>query len=100
MSNLTGRQIMLLVGCALALISVGIGTYGLVSGPGGTHSRSPTPTQRQVEGAAGPAGAPAAPNDLSLAHTNDPVAYARAVAASLFDWDTSTGFLPADYTSA
>ncbi|WP_345520662.1 hypothetical protein [Nocardioides conyzicola] len=25
--------------------------------------------------------------------------YARAVASSLFDWDTTTGFLPVDYTA-
>ena len=36
----------------------------------------------------------------SLPHTTDPVAYARAVAVSLFDWDTTAGFLPTDYTSA
>ena len=38
--------------------------------------------------------------DRSLPHTTDPVAYARAVAVSLFDWDTSAGFLPTDYTAA
>ena len=36
MSNLTGRQIMLLLGCALALLTAAVGIYGLVRGPGGT----------------------------------------------------------------
>ena len=38
--------------------------------------------------------------DRALPHTTDPMAYARAVATSLFDWDTSLGFLPTDYTAA
>ena len=38
--------------------------------------------------------------DRALPHTTDPIAYARAVAISLFDWDTSLGFLPTDYTAA
>lgn len=38
--------------------------------------------------------------DRALPRTTDPVAYARAVATSLFDWDTSLGFLPTDYTAA
>lgn len=100
MSNLTRSQIMLLLGCALALITVGIGVYGLVRGPGGTHSGSPTAVARQIEAPTGPALSAAEPDHRALPQTNDPVAYARAVAASLFDWDTSAGFLPADYTSA
>ena len=39
MSNLTGRQIMLLLGCALAVITAVVGIYGLVRGPGGTYRR-------------------------------------------------------------
>jgi hypothetical protein len=39
-------------------------------------------------------------NDRSLPHTNDPIAYARSVAVSLFDWDTAAGYLPTDYTAA
>ncbi len=30
MSNLTGRQVMLLLGCALALITAAVGIYGLI----------------------------------------------------------------------
>lgn len=39
-------------------------------------------------------------NDRALPHTNDPITYSRAVASSLFDWGTSLGFLPTDYTAA
>ena len=39
-------------------------------------------------------------DDRALPHTHDPIAYAAAVATSLFDWDTGAGFLPTDYTSA
>ena len=38
--------------------------------------------------------------DRSLPHTTDPIAYAKAVATSLFDWDSSSGFLPTDYSAA
>ena len=99
MSNLTGRQILLLTGCAVALVTAAIGIYGLVSGPGGATAVSPAPVPRQVEVGASPASSPVTMKDRSLPHTTDPAAYARAVAASLFDWDTSTGFLPSDYSA-
>ena len=34
-----------------------------------------------------------------LVHTDDPLTYARAVAAALFDWDTNAGYLPTDVTA-
>lgn len=98
MSNLTGRQIMLLVGCAFALITVAVGVYGLVRGPGATAGL-PAPGPTDVEVVADPADPVVTLQDRSLPHTTDPVAYARAVAVSVFDWDTSTGFLPTDYTA-
>lgn len=100
MSDLTGRQIMLLVGCALAFLIAAIGIYGLVRGPGGTTAESPNarPTVAAVD--TDPVDPDATLQDRSLPHTDDPVAYARAAAFSLFDWDTTTGFLPTDYSSA
>jgi hypothetical protein len=100
MSNLTGRQIMLLLGCAFAILAAAVGIYGLIRGPGGTSSGSPDGPPAAVEVVADPANPVETLRDRSLPHTTDPVAYARAVAVSLFEWDTSAGFLPTDYTAA
>ncbi|CAI9419329.1 hypothetical protein [Nocardioides sp. T2.26MG-1] len=100
MSNLTARQIMLLLGCALALLTAGVSIYGLVRGPGGTTSDSSAASRTQVEAGADPADPVVTLGDRSLPHTTDPISYAQAVAVSLFDWDTTAGFLPTDYTAA
>lgn len=104
MSNLTGRQIMLLFGGALAVITLAVGIYGLLRGPGAPASEAPSTIVKHAPGSTDQAGTTAvpvpAPEDLSLPHTPDPIVYARAVAVALFDWDTSTGFLPSDYTAS
>ncbi|WP_185996624.1 hypothetical protein [Nocardioides campestrisoli] len=103
MSNLTGRQIMLLLGCAVAVMTAAFGIYGLVRGPSDDGTESPESATVRVEETSDPGRSDdtlASLRDRALPHTNDPVAYARAVAVSLFDWDTSAGFLPTDYTSA
>ncbi|QCX27721.1 hypothetical protein [Nocardioides jishulii] len=103
MSHLTGRQIMLLLGCALAVITLAVGVYGLLRGPGGQAPDTPAPTPTYAGASADQSEATSpvtAPEELSLPHTTDPITYARAVAVALFDWDTSTGFLPTDYTAS
>lgn len=100
MSNLTGRQILLLLAGGLLVATVGVAIYGLVRGPGGG---TPAPKATQ---SAPPATSPETQEqavslrDRTLPQTDDPIEYARAVAVSLFDWDTSSGFLPTDYTAA
>ncbi|MEP9362184.1 hypothetical protein ABLE68_04390 [Nocardioides sp. CN2-186] len=100
MRNLTRRQIAVILGGVLAVATFAVGIYGLVRGP---DSAAPTPAP-QSGGAAETIPEAAAPvvtlEDRALRHTNDPVTYARAVATALFDWDTSLGFLPTDYTAA
>ena len=100
MRNLTWRQIAVILGCVLAFATLVVGVYGLVRGPEATE---PTPAPRP-SGQAGAIPEAATPvvtlEDRALPHTTDPIAYARAVATSLFDWDTSLGFLPTDYTAA
>ena len=100
MSTLTGRQSMLLVGCALALVTVALGIYGLVRGPAGTSAKPSEDRSVHVEVVGKPADPVDTLQERSLPHMADPIAYARAVAESLFDWDTSAGFLPTDYTAA
>ncbi|GAA4699896.1 hypothetical protein GCM10023349_15430 [Nocardioides conyzicola] len=100
----TGRQLLLLLAGALALSALAAGLYGLARGPGGA-SPLPARTSGPVHDAEAvkihdqPVDAHVDPQDRPLPHTGDPVTYARAVASSLFDWDTTTGFLPVDYTA-
>lgn len=100
MPPLTGRQILLLLAVAAALALVGVGVYVLVRGPG--EPGGTIPVNHLV---ARPDGAPAsiAPAESleqrALPHTTDPIAYAKAVAVSLFDRDTSSGYLPSDYSA-
>ncbi len=99
MCNLTGRQIAVILGCVLAFATFAVGIYGLVRGP---DSAAPTPAPHPGETAEAipEAAAPVVTlKDRALPHTTDPVAYARAVATTLFDWDTGLGFLPTDYTA-
>lgn len=101
MSILTGRQLILIAGCALLLAALVAGIYGLVRGPDDGNVRP----ARSIGGATSPAAADAhgplvTLADRSLPHTTEPAVYARAVATALFDWDTSAGFLPTDYTAA
>jgi hypothetical protein len=100
MRNLTGRQIAIILSCVLAVATLAVGVYGLVRGPSHT---APDPGQQRAAAveAIPEAAAPVVTlDDRALPHTSDPIAYARAVATSLFDWDTSAGFLPTDYTAA
>ena len=100
MRNLTWRQIAVILGCVLAVATLVVGVYGLVRGP---EAAEPTPAPRpsgEVEAIPEAATPVVTLEDRALPHTTDPIAYARAVATSLFDWDTSLGFLPTDYTAA
>lgn len=100
MRNLTWRQIAVILGCVLAVATFVVGIYGLVRGPDSTGSApAPRPggAAERIPDAATPV---VTLEDRALPRTTDPIAYARAVATSLFDWDTSLGFLPTDYTAA
>lgn len=100
MRNLTWRQIAVILGCVLAVATFVVGIYGLVRGPDSTGS-APAPRPARGAEVIPEAASPVVTlEDRALPRTNDPVAYARAVATSLFDWDTSLGFLPTDYSAA
>ena len=100
MRNLTWRQIAVILGCVLALATLVVGIYGLVRGPRPPSRRRrldrPGRSRRSRKRPLRWSRSKIAPSP----HTTDPIAYARAVATSLFDWDTSLGFLPTDYTAA
>ncbi|WP_310964117.1 hypothetical protein [Nocardioides terrisoli] len=97
MPNLTGRQAILLTAAAFMLATAAAGIYGLVRGPGGASARIGTGQPGLAQVVTPPDPPAATLKDRSLPHTKDPIAYARAVATSLFDWDAASGYLPADY---
>lgn len=100
MRNLTGRQITLVLAAVLAVATLAVGIYGLVRGPT-SSAPVPTPQQEIAIDVTPEATVPMVSlEDRVLPNTTDPVAYTRAVATSLFDWDTTSGYLPTDYTAA
>lgn len=83
----------------VVVATLGVGVYGLVLGPDRPSAVSPAPRRG---GSARPAGGPPAgtgPAPAVLPKTDNPVVYARAVAAALFDWSTVSGYTPSDYTA-
>ena len=100
MFEITRRQILLILVAVVALATMAVGIYGLVrqpDAPPAADSESAGVAVEAIE--VEPAESPV-PEDRSLPHTSDPISYARAVATSLFDWDTTSGRLPVDYTAA
>ena len=100
MRNLTGRQIALVLAAVLAVTTLAIGVYGLVRGPSSSAPASDSRREGTVEVAPEAPAPVASLDDRALPHTSDPIDYSRAVATSLFDWDTASGYLPTDYTAA
>lgn len=99
MPDLTGRQLALVVAAALAAITLAVGIYGLLTGP--RHDR-PASSAGELRSRSVQTPQPASslerdPSAQQLPRTDDAVAYARAVATALFDWDTASGYLAADY---
>ncbi|MVT27010.1 hypothetical protein [Nesterenkonia alkaliphila] len=98
----------LTAGVALLLL-VAVGIYGLATGP--RQPEPPAPTTAQT-----PNPTPTAPDEPTeqpeadgvvrqpvvppVEGSADPETFARNVATALFEWDTASGFMPLDYTSA
>jgi hypothetical protein len=101
MPELTRRQVALILGAASAAFTLAVGAYGLITGPnGGPDSVHDRTLGRDTGRVSNPNLVPdSALSPRALPQTSDAVAYARAVASRLFDWDTAAGYLPADYQS-
>ncbi len=99
MPDLTRRQLALVVAAALAAITLAVGIYGLINGP--RHDRPASSVgelrSRPVQNTHADAAQARDPSAQQMPRTDDAVSYARAVATALFDWDTASGYLPADY---
>ncbi len=90
------RLVALIVAGVLVLATIGVGVYGLVRGP--AHP----PTSADVGspaggGRTGPSSPTGTAGPATLPQTDDPIMYAKAVASVLLDWDTTSGYTPADY---
>lgn len=91
------RLIVLVVVGVLALATIGVGVYGLVRGPGDPASaRVGSPAGTGVSSGPSASTSPQV-GPATLPQTDDPIAYAKAVATALFDWDTTSGYTPSDY---
>lgn len=94
--------VFVVVGVLLA-VTVGVGVYGLVRGP--RHAASAPDAGAASSGSGGGSPAPSGSATATgqapvvLLRTDDPRAYAKSVAAALFDWSTTSGYTAADYTS-
>ncbi|MGZ6583137.1 MAG: hypothetical protein ACXVHX_02160 [Solirubrobacteraceae bacterium] len=104
MPDLSHRQYAVIALGLLAASTLVVGVYGLLTGPSEPAHKAPggSATPRAVaQHPTTPASAtpPTQQPAQALPHTADPIQYARAVATSLFDWDTDSGLAPADYES-
>jgi hypothetical protein len=98
MPELTRRQVAPIVAAVLVLTALVVGIYGLVTGPGSSGTEPPQASSL-VTATPQPTADPTRvdPAHRALPRTNDPIAYAQAVASALFTWDTAAGLLPSDY---
>lgn len=87
---------MIVTAAALVLVLVGVGVYGLVTGP---RTPDPPPATESASPSA-PVTPGGDPRELApILETDDPEEFARSVATALFAWDTASGLMPLDYTS-
>ncbi len=91
-----GRLIAVIASGLVLLLLVGVGVYGLITGPRppGDHTPGPAPTVTapgETE--------PVAPGPPRVLPSHDPDEFARNVAEALFGWDTGSGLMPLDYTA-
>ena len=90
------RLLIAVIAAGLALlVAAGVGIYGLVRGPGADTAAQPVASSTTSKGPATPARTPVGPTMLPV--TAEPEEFARAVATTLFTWDTLSGAGPADY---
>lgn len=91
------RLIVVIAAGVVFLLLAGVGIYGLITGPRTAPTPSPgepgSTATAPPDGGASPVRIPAVP------HSSDPEEFARGFAEALFAWDTSSGFMPLDYTT-
>ena len=91
-----GRLIAVIAAGLVLLLLVGVGVYGLITGPRPSDDRAPDPAPTVTAPGATEPVAPGAPR---VVPSHDPDEFARNVAEALFGWDTGSGLMPLDYTA-
>lgn len=96
------RRLITLIATGTALVVlVAFGVYGLLTGPAKPSSEPSPPAPSAPEAdTPGAARAPSQPTVPAVRGSRDPQTFAGNVALALFTWDTTTGLMPLDYTSA
>lgn len=93
------RRLVAVVAVIAIIVLAAIGAYGLLAGPR-TPDERPDIDRRPL-----PPAVSVAPDGTltpvlpTVRESADPETFARNVAITLFAWDTSSGFMPLDYTS-
>lgn len=99
-----GLLIALAATALVALAVVGVAVYGLITGPDTTPPdsgpRHDTPPASASAAATTPPPTRRVPVPPAVPVSGDAETFARAVASAVFDWDTASGLMPVDYTSA
>lgn len=96
------RRLILLIACGVVMLAlIGIGAYGLITGPH-HHDDTQTTTPASPGPVTVPSLPPTAPRPKApeITPTRDPETFARRIAEGLFTWDTTAGLYPLDYTAA
>jgi hypothetical protein len=93
------RRLIVLIAVAslIVLATIAVGVYGLIRGPG--HPSRAIATAPGSSSSSSGSSSAAGQGPAVLPKTDDPVVYAEAVAAALFDWSTTSGYGPSDYTA-
>nr|WP_300146789.1 hypothetical protein [Propionicimonas sp.] len=91
------QRTLAILGAALLLVGIGLGTYGLFRGPGTPPATDPQSAPPGPSATANPSTATGGGEPQPLPVTADPEAFARSVATALFTWSTTGGHGPSDY---
>lgn len=92
-----GRLVALIAAGIVLLILIGVGIYGLLTGPRPTTPEPGTTPAPTVTTPTVPH--PGSPRLPVVPRSADPEVFARNVAEAVFAWDTTSGLMPLDYTA-
>ena len=92
------RLIAALTAVLIVVVLAGVGIYGLLVGPP-SHDNNDGEAPGPVVTAPSDPAPTTTPRLPVVRASDDPETFARNVATALFEWDTTSGFMPLDYTS-
>lgn len=90
-----------MITCGVVMLTlIGIGAYGLITGPRHGDDQTAPPPAPETTVPTGPPTTAPRPEVPEIVPTRDAETFARRIAAALFRWDTTLGLYPLDYTAA